>query len=244
MTAAEFKSRFHDRCRTNDTIFPDTKLTILAREKQIELAKAIESVDEDFFLSFETTTLKATGTSADEREYPLPEDSLNKMKLVEAKLDGTNWVRLQEFDLNLYEHTTDEDTILEQFGNDYGTAFYDIGRNSLFLYTGEIETSVVAGLHWIGYALPYKVSDWAGTTDLSVPNTNQSGIPISFHGLWLDACVIDWKQSHDKPVALTEGEQMYNYNLQQQLLYAKELNRDRANLIPTPESDTDNGYDL
>jgi hypothetical protein len=57
MTAAEVKSRFHDRCRTNDTIFPDTKLTILAREKQIELAKAIESVDEDFFLSFETTTL-------------------------------------------------------------------------------------------------------------------------------------------------------------------------------------------
>ena len=244
MTAAQFKSRFHDRCRTNDTIFSDAKLTILAREKQIELAKAIESVDEDFFLSFETTTLKATGTSTDQREYPLPEDSLNKMKLVEAKLDGTNWTRLREFDLNLYSKTTDETTILEEFSNEEGGAFYDIGRNSLFLYTGAITASVTAGLHWIGYALPYLVNDWTGTDDLSVPNTNQSGIPISFHGLWLDACVIDWKQSHDKPVALTEGEQLYNYNLQQQLLYAKELNRDRANLMPMPESTTDNGFNL
>lgn len=247
MTAAEFKARFHDRCRTNDTIFSDASLTILAREKQIDLAKAIESVDEDYFLSFETTTLQATpGTSVAgaTREYPMPADSLDRMKLVEAKLNGTDWVRLYEMDLNLYDGTTDEITILERFGNEQGRAFYEIGRKSLFLYTGEVATPVTAGLHWVGYSLPYKVTSWTGTTDLSTPNTNQSGIPISFHSLWLDACVIDWKQSHDKPVALNEGEQLYNYNLQQALMYAKELNRDRANTIPMPESETDNGYNL
>lgn len=241
MTAAEFKARFHDRCRTNDTIYPDSKLTILAREKQIELAEAIESVDEDFFQSFETTTLESTDVT---REYSLPSDSLNRMKLVEAKLDGIHWVRLLEFDLNMYDKTTDEDTIQKNFSNEYGRAYYDLGRGSLFLYTGKIEDSVSAGLHWIGYSLPYKVTDWAGTKDLSEPTTTQVGIPITFHSLWLDACVIDWKQSHDKPVALTEREQMYNYNLQQKLMYAKELNRDRPNTIPMPESTTDNGYDL
>jgi len=241
MTAAEFKTRFHDRCRTNDTIFPDAKLTVLAREKQIELAEAIEAVDEDFFQSFETTTLEPTATT---REYSLPSDSLNRMKLVEAKLDGTNWVRLLEFDLNMYDHTTDEDTIQENFSNEYGSAYYDLGRGSLFLYTGEVESSVSAGLHWIGYSLPYKVTNWEGTTDLSEPTTTQVGIPITFHSLWLDACVIDWKQNHDKPVGMTEREQMYNYNLQQRLMYAKELNRDRPNIIPMPESTTDNGYDL
>lgn len=241
MTAAEFKSRFHDRCRSNDTIFPDSKLTILAREKQIGLAKAIETVDEDFFLSFETTFLEPTSKT---REYTLPLDSLDRMKLVEAKLDGTNWVRLLEFDLNLYPHTTDEETILKNFSNEYGGAYYDLGRRSLFLYTGTIDSRVEAGLHWIGYALPYKVTNWEGTIDLSEPTTLYCGMPISFHSLWLDACVIDWKQSHDKPIALTESEQMYNYNLQQQLIYAKELNRDRPNVIPMPRSTTDNGYDL
>ena len=241
MTATEFKSRFHDRCRSNETIFPDAKLTILAREKQIELAEAIEGVNEDFFQSFETTFLEPTATT---REYSLPSDSLNRMKLVEAKLDGTNWVRLQEFDLNMYDETTDEETILENFSNKPGGAFYDIGRGSLFLYTGTVSSRVTAGLHWIGYSLPYKVTSWSGTTELSEPTTTQVGIPVTFHSLWLDDCVIDWKQSHDKPVGLTESEQMYNYNLQQKLMYAKELNRDRPNTIPMPVSMTDNGYDL
>jgi hypothetical protein len=241
MTAAEFKSRFHDRCRTNVGMFPDEKLTILAREKQVELAKAIETVDEDFFQSHETTYLERTDFT---REYSLPLDSLDRMKMVEAKLDGENWVRLLEMDLNIYEKTTDEETILANFGNTYGTAFYDLGRRSLFLYTGEITARIPEGLHWIGYSLPFKVTDWEGTSDLSTPTSLQCGMPISFHSLWLDACVIDWKQSHDKPVALTEKEQLFNYNLQQQLMYAKELNRDRSNTMPLPVSQTDNGYDL
>ena len=245
MTAADFKARFHDRCRTNEAIYSDEKLTLLAREKQVELAEAIESVNEDFFQSFETTTLKATGDGGITREYPLPDDSMNRMKLVEAKLDGEKWTRLQEFDLNLYEKTTDEETILGNFGNDFGTAFYDIGRRSLFLYTGEVKSDVVGGLHWIGFVLPYKVTSWAGTTDLSVPNNrSQCGIPISFHGLWLDACVIDWKTNRDKPIGLTDREQMYQYRLTQQLMYAKELNRDRDNTISMPHSTTDNGFDL
>ncbi len=241
MTPVQFKSRFHDRCRTNDTIFPDNKLTTLARSKQIELAEAIESVDEDFFQSFETTNLEPTSYT---REYSLPSDSLNRMKLVEAKLDGEHWVRLLEFDLNMYDKTTDEETILKNFSNEPGKAFYDLGRGSLFLYTGEIKSVVPNGLHWIGYSLPYEVTDWTSTKDLSAPTATHVGIPITFHELWLDACVIDWKQSHDKPIALTEREQMYNYNLQQKLMYAKELNRDRPNTIPLPESTTDNGYDL
>jgi len=241
MTAAEFKARFHDRCRTNDTIFPDSKLTILAREKQIDLAEAIEAVDEDFFQSFETTTLQPTSVT---REYTLPLDSLNRMKLVEAKLDSVHWIRLLEFDLNMYSKTTDEETILKYFANEEGRAFYDLGRGSLFLYTGEIKESVPNGLHWIGYSLPYKVTDWESNVDLSEPTATQVGIPATFHGLWLDACVIDWKQSHDKPIALTEDEQLYDYHLQQKLMYAKELNRDRPNTIPIPESTTDNGYNL
>lgn len=241
MTAAEFKSRFHDRCRTNESMFPDDKLTILAREKQIEIAKAIETVDEDFFQSHETTDLKPTDET---REYSLPLDSLDRMKMVEAKLDGENWTRLLEMDLNIYEKTTDEETIQENFGITYGTAFFDLGRRSLFLYTGKVEQEVEAGLHWIGFSLPYRVTDWSKTTDLSVPIGNYCGMPISFHSLWLDACVIDWKSSHDKPVALTEREELFNYYLQQQLMYAKELNRDRSNTIPLPRSETDNGYDL
>ena len=244
MTAEEFKIRFHDRCRTNEAIYPDDKLTVLAREKQIEVAKEIESVDEDFFQSFETTTLKATGSGGVTREYPLPEDSLDRMKMVEAKLDGENWTRLIEFDLNLYEGTTDEDNILARFGNDYGTAYYDVGRSSLFLYTGEIEADVPAGLHWIGYILPYKVTDWSSTTDLSSPKGNQCGIPISFHGLWLDACVIDWKTNRDKPIGLTDREQMYHHNLQRALENTKELNRDNPNEMPMPRSLTDNGWEL
>lgn len=246
MTGSDFKARFHDRCRTNESIYSDEKLTLLARDKQLDIAEAIESVDEGYFKTFEYHTLKATGAGGVTREYPLPDDSLNRMDFVEAKLNGEDWVRLKDLRETTQDNmTTDEETILDTFSNYAGNAYYSVARKSLFLYTGEIEEDVEQGLHWVGYSLPYKVTNWNGTTDLSIPDSNSKcGIPTTFHSLWLDACVIEWKTNRDKPIALTESEQMYQHKLDQKLMYAKDFNRDADNTIPVPRSTTDNGYDL
>lgn len=258
MTGAQFGTYIRKKTRTDSTTFPDAELISFANAVKDEMALRIEEVNEDYFGSVETTDLLVTDTT---REYPFPEDMLNRMKMLEAQFDGTNWVRLLELDLNLYNRTTD-DTIIEQyFANEYGKAFYDIFRGSLWLYTGEIDTQVDDGLKLWLFSFPADLSaDGAGagdeatldlsgddpaTEDLSIdPSTTALGFPRAFHRLWADGVVIEYKQSRDTPLPLSEREQNYEYHLVRALQAIKGTNRDRALIMDVPDQDdNDDGYD-
>jgi hypothetical protein len=77
-----------------------------------------------------------------EREYPFPPDLLNKIIGVEVKLSATeDWIPLESFDLNNYNRTTDEATIISQFK---AKPQYDIYRESLWIYSDTI-TNVAEG---------------------------------------------------------------------------------------------------
>jgi len=243
MTPVKFAVGFRARTRTNSTIFTDANLIDLMNRKKIEIAKAVESADEDYFGTYELDNLKATSTTDFTlREYPLPNDWLEQIKGVEAKPDGTNWLRLLPFDYNMYEKTTDEATILNNFSNNEGEAYYDLFRGSIWIYTGTIDAEVENGIKLYGFVYPTDVDDMTNETDLAVPSSTGSAIPQAFHDLWLDACVIEWKSMHDKPIPLTDREMLYQANLDMAVKQLRGTNKDYGIELGVPETDDDDGY--
>lgn len=254
MTGVEFNDYIRYKTRADTATFPIDELLSYANVVRDSLALRIEGVNEDYFGSPETTPLLVTSST---REYPFPADMLNRIKLVEAKFDGTNWVRLDELDLNEYKRTTDNTTIEQNFANEEGKAFFDIFRGSLWLYTGEVTAEVDAGLQLLLFTYPAKLTaDGTGsgddatlgldsTDELSFdPSTTTHGFPRSFHEVWADGVIIKYKDSKDKPIPLTERESSHEFFIQQALNAIKGTNRDRALIANVPDDDEcDDGFE-
>ncbi|MFH2062021.1 MAG: hypothetical protein ABIJ43_03480, partial [Candidatus Beckwithbacteria bacterium] len=128
-----------------------------------EISQDILKVDEDILLIPQYATLVA-----DQREYPFPSDMLSRVKRVEAKLDATNWIKLNEMDITQHDYPiTLEADIVKHFTNNEGDCFFDIMRKAITIYSGTI-TAVTNGLRmWIN-TWPSTISDLTSTTDMSV----------------------------------------------------------------------------
>jgi hypothetical protein len=188
--------------------------------------------DEDILLIPQTTSLEEN-----QRDYPFPSDILSRIKRVEAKLDGTNWIKLSEIDITHLSVPTDETNITYQFANLEGQAFYDLLRKSIYIYSGTI-TNVTDGLKLWCDTWPTEISSLASTTDMSIdPSTTTHGIPRSMHEIWARGVIIDWKQSREKPIALNEHEQNYEYDLLKAIETLKHGNLDREVIGHIPDTD-------
>lgn len=223
MTPAELATHVRFMTRTNSTTFTDAEIIALMKIRQDEIAKDIIDVDEDILLIPQYTSLVAN-----QREYPLPADMLSSIKRVEAKLDGTNWIRLQELDIvSLASSTLSESLITQNFSNEENGAFFDLKRKSLYIYSGTI-TSVTNGLEvWVN-TWPTAITDLAATSDMSQdPSTTTHGIPRELHEIWARGIIIDWKGSREKPIPLTEKELSYKLDKITAINSLKPQNRDR-----------------
>src|SRR3989304_3191047 len=161
-TPATFTTYVRYRTKTNSTTLPDVEILSYMAFRQDELAQDILKVDEDILLIPQTTSLVA-----DQREYLFPSDFLARMKRIEAKLDGTNWIKLFEMDLSGHDKPTNETNITLHFSNEEGHAFYDNLRKALYIYSGTI-TSVTDGLKlWVN-TWPTPITDLSSSTDMSV----------------------------------------------------------------------------
>lgn len=228
------------KTKTNSTTFTDSELLLYLNLYIDDFAKEILRVNEDYFGTPQTTDL-----IADQREYPLPIETLNSIKYVEAKLDGTNWIYLEELDLNNYKRTTDETTITSIFSNEQDSAFYDLFRNSLWIYSGTI-TDVTTGIKLWSFDFPAHVTDLTSTTDLSIdPSATTHGFPRAFHELLCRKIIIEKKTSGDTALPLTEGEQAFVYDFERALDSLRPANLDRAVIGTTPVSADigDDGYE-
>ena len=204
------------------------------------LAQRIIQVDEDYFGTPQTATLKAN-----EREYPLPTDLLNKIKYVEAKLDGSNWITLSEFDILTYKRTTDEATIVSLFSNEQNRAFYDIFRGSIWIYSGTI-IEVEQGLKLWSFSWPAWITDLSSEVGLEIdPSTTSHGFPRAFHKILCDLVVIDVKNQGDQPITLTEQEKNIEYNITLALnsISNQNLSREVVPNLPPASDRGDEGFD-
>jgi len=204
--------------------------------RQDEISKDIIDVDEDILLIPQYTSLVAN-----QREYSLPNDMLASIKRVEAKLDGTNYIKLEELDIvSLKNSILTESQITENFSNEEGHAYFDLSRKSLYLYSGTVPTSADGLRVWCN-TWPLAVPNLSDTTDMSNdPSTTTHGIPRELHEIWARGVIIDWKSSRDKPIPLSEKELSYKIDKRIAIDSLKPQNRDRQVIGSVPFNDGSN----
>lgn len=236
MTPVQFAAYVRFKCRCNSTTFPDADIIVLMRQRQDQIAHAILEVDEDILLIPQTVDLVASSITA--REYPLPTDILSRIKRVEAKLDGTNWIKLIELDITkIKTPITTEADITYAFSNTYGEAFYDILRKSIYIYSGTITAGTNTLKTWVD-TYPTAITDLTSTTEMNIdPSTSTHGVPRPMHKIWADGVVIDYKSSREKPIPLTERELSWESDLQKAIKTLKHGNLDREVIGSVPYSD-------
>lgn len=241
MTQKDLADYVRFKTKTDSTTFSDANMLMIANIEKDEIAKRIIKVNEDYF-----GTPALASLVANQREYAFPLDILSQIKYVEAKLDGTNWLHLSELDIVSYGRTTDESTITSYFQNLEGEAFYDIFRGSLWIYSGTI-TSVSNGLKLWYMSWPADFTDLSeDTRDISqAPTTTSHGFPKQFHKLLAKKTIIEWKESQDTPVQLTQSEMNWEQEMQETLDSIKNQNLDRVvtGALPDPMYRGNNGAD-
>lgn len=242
MTPAALATDVRFRTQTDSTTLPDVTIMALANKYIAELSREAVKADEDVLGMIATIDLTATDTS---REYSMPTNFM-KLSRIEAKLDGTNWVRLQELNPATYARTTDETTILSNFSNLEGEAYFDLFRGSIWLYTGEVESAVTDGMKmWYQvYASP--LTDVTSTTDMSVaPSSTTQGFPKEFHELLSRYISRDYKSSGDRGLQLAEDERevLLRQDRMEAIYNLTGINTNRNTLGEVPEDSTF-GYDL
>jgi len=230
MTPAKLAEYVRFKTRTNATTLTDAELIIMANVVKDKLIWEALEADEDIFLVPTTQNLVAN-----QREYPLLSSLLSRIKRVEAKLDGSNFIKLYEFDLPQHKFPiSTEADIVDKFGNDERTAFYDIMRESIVIYSGTI-SNVTNGLRiWVNTTVP-DITSMASTTDMSIdPSNTTHGIPRALHHVLADGIVIMWKQSREKPIALVDTELRYDLEVKKAVSSLKRKNYDRTvfGLVP------------
>lgn len=233
MTPVQLASYVRLKTRTNSTTLTNADLLTLANVVKDRLAIEAIEADEDLFLMPTLVDLVAN-----QREYPFPTDILSRIKRVEAKLDGSNWIYLREKDItDMGDPIASESDITSIFSNEEGNAFFDIMRSSLWIYSGTI-TNVTDGLKiWVNRWVA-DLTSMESTTDMSIDPTNTThGIPRALHMVMAKGMIIEWKESREKPIALSQTEIGYEAEVRKAVARLKRGNLDRETQGSIPYDD-------
>jgi len=236
MTFVNFASLVRKYTKSNSTTFIDADILLYANIFKDEISASIaKEVGEDYFgMRFERDLI------AGQREYDLPAQILGRMKFLQAKLDGTNWTRLLEIDINTYAKTTDESTIRSIYADK--PAQFDLWDNSIFILSGSAIINVVNGLQLWAIIYPANFANLSSTEDMSTnPDDYTHGFPREFHELLARRVSIAYKSSKDRPASLSEKEQMYEIDLVRAITSIKDSNLDRS-VVPSVPYETGENY--
>lgn len=255
MNFSNFASFVRAETKTNSSSFPSSDLTLYGNIAKDYLAEEIVQLKEDYFDMVLTTSLVAG-----QRQYSFPTYMLKNMKMVEAKLDGTNWKRLKEFDLNSYRlrqskpvkpyndldintsfatATTDETQITNVFSDD--TPSFDIDGLTMNIYTESAITSVTNGikLHATIYPTDYADSDWGTTNEISARKTTTStALPRPSHEVLARKVIMLFKEANQIP--LNEFDLNFPNELEIMKQKLRNTNMDR---VYSPRVPRDTGFD-
>jgi len=232
MTPVNFAKLVRLYTKTNSTTFTDADILVLANIFKDDIAAQIgKEVGEDYFgLRYERNLV------ANQREYDLPAEMMGRIKYLEAKLDGTNWERLKETDLTIYDRTSDEDTIELAYADK--DPEFDMFDQSIFILSGDAIIAVTNGLKLWCIIYPADFSSLSGSDDMSTPPDDYShGFPRQFHELLARRVSIAYKSSKDRPIPLSEKEKLYEVDLSAAINTMKDANLDRSVVPSMPEYD-------
>lgn len=232
MNYSKFATLVRYYTKTNSTTFSDADILTLANIFKDDIAGLIsKEVGEDYFgLRFERDLI------ADQREYDLPAELMTRIKYLNAKLDGTNWERLKETDLSTYGQAMDEATIEAQYADK--DPEFDIWDNSIYILSGSPIIDVTDGLRLWAIVFPSDFPNLTSTEDMSTnPDDYSHGFPRQFHELLARRVSIAYKSSKDRPIPLSEKEQLYEADLMAAINAMKDANLDRSVIPSAPYND-------
>jgi len=240
MKGTTFAAYIRKLTKTNSTTLPDADIVTLANVIKDDFAAAIvANVDEHYFEIEMVRDLEA-----DIRDYTFADDVLKHMTFAEAKLDGTNWSTLHEADISQFPDTPIlENTYIKELYSARKPEFLISGR-SLRLLTGDDIIAVTEGLKLLAEIYPEDIvsGDLASSSDLSIPSSDVTHrLPRQVHKHWALKVVIEYKQSRDKPIPLTQQEQRVEIDLQDVFTKLAPRNNNRSFVASVP-ADTGQNY--
>lgn len=229
MLYTEFVDQIRFDTKTTAATLPLSDIVREANNFFVDLSGRLNEADEDIL-----GTTAIYPLISGQREYALPAEFITgKLEKVEALLDGENWALLEEIDLNSWGSVSDEETISQKFGLNTGSAFYDIWRKSIIIYSQSIPGQD-AGLKIssLGEIDPLTEAKLILETDMAEhPGAGteswKHGVPKPFHELSARYVTISYKQSSDREIPLTEREMMFEMDVVKNINFIKQANMSR-----------------
>ena len=212
MTAKELNDLINYKCGTNDTTFTQVDKLLLVNTFIDEIASKIVSKDEKYFLIPSTFNLLAN-----QREYAIGNDLLNRIHKVEIKFDASS-SRFPSTFMKDYSGSETESEIVKNFSNSEGCFFHTIRRRALFILSGTIVNVTAGGRIWAHIFPAHLANLTENTVTMEAdPSTTSFGFPRQFHELLARRVAMEYKGSQAKPIPLSAKEQNYEIDLKSQL---------------------------
>lgn len=228
MVFADFASLIRFNTHTDATTFPDTQILLLSNIWRDQMAKEILAANEYYFGNPISVNLVAN-----QREYVLDPTCMGQIQMVEAMIDGINWKRLKSVNWELNNSTTDENGIETFFLSRPWS--YTIFNKAIWLLTGPPIIAVSGGLKIWYYTWPAAFTDLSLTTEMDLSASDAvHGWPRQFQELLARKVQIAYKTSRDKPVTLSESEQMFAMDFAKAISSIQDQSIDGSVLATTP----------
>jgi len=224
--------------KTNSTTFTDADMLVFANLYIDEFASRIVEMDTG---AFEVPYL--FNLVANQREYAIGDDVLNRLHKVEIKFTATDDRQPATY-VKDYRGSETEAQITSLYSNGLGGFAYTLRRRAMLLLSGTIIT-VSQGVRMTSLVFPEKL---ANLTDSSVsmevdPSSTTFGFPRQFHELLGRKISIAWKSL--QAMALSPLEQSFERDLLKQLEAYSTTNNEgttRSDDVTNQDSGND-GYD-
>lgn len=211
MTGTQLAALVRYKTRTNSTTFTDADMLVLVNLFKDEISSMIVERNNGMFLIPATFDLVA-----DQREYALGDDVLNRIHKLELKFTSTTSRFPSEY-IKDYRGSETESEIIKHFSNVEGEFAHTIRRRALLILSGTISAVTNGGRLWY-HAYPADLANLTGSAGLEVdPSTTTFGFPRQFHELLARRVAIEYKGRQPKPIPLNKSEAQYDRDLEIQL---------------------------
>ena len=240
MTPLELANYVRIATHTNSTTFTDADMLVYANLFRDELATKVIETDNGMYQVPYTFNLVAN-----QREYPIGDDVLNRIHKVEIKFVSTD-DRMPATYIKDWRGSEAEDQIIANFTNSEGGFAYTIRRRAILILSGTI-ISVTGGVRMISLVYPAKLANLTDNTlGMEIdPSTTTFGFPRQLHELLGRRIAIAWKGSQPKSIPLSPMEQKYEADLALQLAAIGTTNIEGTSRSEdfTDEDTGDEGFD-
>lgn len=235
MKGTAFAAYIRQKTKTNSNTLTDADIVTFANRVQEELAADIAANVTENYFDMELFRDLEAGI----RGYTYATDILNNQKYIAAKLDGSNWTYLNEAYFSEFTLPMREESYIISKYAAKKPEFYISGRE-VFILNGDAILAVSGGLKMVAEVYPEDLTtgDLSSTDDLSIPSTDTATrLPRQVHPHWATKIIIEWKESRDKPIALTQTEQRVEQDLMKTYERLRNRNQVRSFQSTVPQDD-------